>query len=429
MTTDPGGPTPERRAREIRRRRFLAVAGVGGAATLALADTRVSRAARPVPVSTQDPNDSRVPLRLLASRRGIRFGTEIVSAEIDADPAYRSLIARECASVTPGLEAKWNAVEPAPGRFRYAPLDTVVDFAAAHGMAVRMHTLVWGPAMPPWLDATLRHGTRAKAEAALARHVAAVVGRYRGRVRCWDVCNELSDPLWHRGPEGLTMTPWRRALGPAVVPLAFALTRQADPDAILFVNEDGLEWQGARFDEKRLTYLRLLEAWLRQGVPIGGFGLQTHLGTSYAFDPRAYRRFLADLASLGLVIDLTELDVRDRDLPADPAARDRAAADLVRRVLDVALDERAVAAVTTWGLADRYTYENTDRAFARDDGLPSRPLPFDADLRAKPMRDAIARAFAGAPDRRAPVSAPPTAPVSAAAPDAAPARVAASFAL
>ena len=70
-------------------------------------------------------------------------------------------------------------------------------------------------------------------------------------------------------------------------------------------------------------------------------------------------------------------------------------------MLDVALDEPAVTAVTTWGLSDRYTYENADRAFRRDDGLASRPLPYDSALRPKPMRDALARALAAAPDRSA----------------------------
>ncbi len=368
------------------RRRFLAAS----AAAVALAPAEAARAA---------PDAS---LRALARARGIRFGSEVLAGELDADPSYRALIARECASLTPGLEAKWDHVEPAPGRFRFAPLDRIVDFAAAGGMTVRMHTLVWSLAVPPWLDWTLRHGTRGEAEAALARHVAAVAGRYRGRVAYWDVCNELADPLWHCGPEGLTLTPWRRALGPALVPLAFALAREADPHALLFVNEDGLEWQGRRFDQKRATYLRLVETWRRAGVPLGGFGIQSHLDIAAPFDAVAYRRFLAELAGFGLELHLTELDVRDRALPADPAARDRAAADLVRRVLDVALAETAVRAVTTWGLSDRYSYANTDPRFAREDGRPGRPLPYDAALRPKPMRDAVARALAGAPPRPAP---------------------------
>ncbi len=370
---------------------------LGALPAIALAGARTAHAAPPrAAASPDDPS-----LALLASRRGLRFGSEALDREIAGDADYRALFVRECAALTPGFEAKWDHVEPSPGGFDFAPLDRLVAFGAAHGMAIRMHTLVWGLAMPPWLAAQLRHGTASDAAAALGRHVAAVCGRYRGRVASWDVCNELSDPLWHRGPEGLTLTPWRRALGPDLVPIAFALARAADPHALLMVNEDGLEWRGARFDAKRATYLRLVEGWCRAGVPIGGFGLQTHLNTRDAVDEDAYRQFLATLAGFGLELHLTELDVRDPDGSPDPAIRDRVAADLVRRVLDVALDEPAITTVMTWGLSDRYSYQNDDPAFARLDGLPARPLPFDADLRPTPMRDAIARALAAAPPRRA----------------------------
>ncbi len=58
--------------------------------------------------------------------------------------------------------------------------------------------------------------------------------------------------------------------------------------------------------------------------------------------------------------------------------------------------------VVTWGLSDRHSWivrHETDRSRWRKDGLPSRPLPFDAELRPKPAFAAIAEAFAHAPAR------------------------------
>ena len=337
-------------------------------------------------------------LNALASARGLRFGSELLASELD-DTSYAALFASQCGVLTPGWEAKWDHTEPEPGRFDLEPLDALLHFAAQHRMEVRMHTLVWGLAMPPWLRDTLRFGTPAEARAALDRHVAILVGHTRGRAFCWDVANEVSDPVWHRGPEGLTFSPWRRALGADYVPLAFESARAADPGARLFLNEDGLEWQGARFDDKRATYLRLIEGWLRAGVPIDGFGLQTHLSADFPLDETAYRDFLRALAGFGLELHLTELDLRDRDLPGDVATRDRWGAALARRVLDVALDEPAVTTVVTWGLSDRHTYQNTDPQFARPDGLKPRALPYDDALRPTAIRDAIAGALAAAPPR------------------------------
>ena len=108
---------------------------------------------------------------------------------------------------------------------------------------------------------------------------------------------------------------------------------------------------------------------------------------------------MRELAGFGLEIHLTELDVRDRDMPADPGVRDRLGAALVGRVLDSALDEPAVTTIVTWGLTNRFTYQANDPQFARPDGLPPRALPYDDQLRPTAIRTAIARAFAAAPGR------------------------------
>jgi hypothetical protein len=154
-----------------------------------------------------------------------------------------------------------------------------------------------------------------------ARHRGRAGARYPG-----------ADPRWSSGPEGLLRTPWWHALGPTYVDQAFRLAHAADPQAALFVNDDWLEYPQCR--EKRAIYLRLLEAWVKRGVPIHGFGIEAHLRPEHPFDAKPYRAFLADIASLGLIIHVTELDVIDRDLPADIATRDRIVADTAARFLD-----------------------------------------------------------------------------------------------
>jgi endo-1,4-beta-xylanase len=335
-------------------------------------------------------------LRALAAARGIAFGSEVLWHELANDADYAALVARECAILVPGLEAKWDHVEPAPGRFDFAALDALLDWAARHGMAMRLHTLIWSLAMPDWLRAALAAGG---GRAAMQRHIAAVAGRYAGRVRAWDVANEITDPRWHLGPEGLTLSPWRQALGPEYVAMAFRMTAAADPRALLFLNDDDLEYDAPDREAKRALYLRLIEAWLRQGVPIGGFGLQAHLKPDRPFAGAAYRRFIADLAGFGLELHVTELDVQDHMLPADVAVRDRMIDDCCRRYLDIVLDEKAVRALLVWGLSARYTYLNTDPAVRRADGLEPRGLLYDRALQPTPMRGAVAAALRGARSR------------------------------
>jgi endo-1,4-beta-xylanase len=69
----------------------------------------------------------------------------------------------------------------------------------------------------------------------------------------------------------------------------------------------------------------------------------------------------------------------------------------MRRYLDVALDEPAVASVITFGLSDRYTWLQED--FPRDDGAPRRPLPFDEQLKPKPAHEALSESLEGAKPR------------------------------
>jgi endo-1,4-beta-xylanase len=76
---------------------------------------------------------------------------------------------------------------------------------------------------------------------------------------------------------------------------------------------------------------------------------------------------------------------------------------MYRRFLGATLSEPAVIGVVTWGLSDRYSWLRSRRTprFARADGQPTRPLPFDEELRPKPAFTAILEAFQTAPARGA----------------------------
>jgi len=90
---------------------------------------------------------------------------------------------------------------------------------------------------------------------------------------------------------------------------------------------------------------------------------------------------------------VTELDVDDEGGPSDFASRDRAVADEATRFLDVVLDSPATRAVLTWGLSDRYL-DPPDSYRLRLLSWRDRKVPFDSDLRRKPLWDALAHAFA-----------------------------------
>jgi endo-1,4-beta-xylanase len=134
------------------------------------------------------------------------------------------------------------------------------------------------------------------------------------------------------------------------------------------------------------------------GIPIQFLGIQAHLGSEYGnFSPEKFKFFLRDVASLGLKIMITELDVIDRNLPYNITIRDRIVAGMYEEFLSAALDEPAVIAVLTWGLSDKYTWYS---AYApRADKAAVRPLPLDRQFKRKLCWNAIARAIDKAPKR------------------------------
>ncbi len=345
-----------------------------------------------LPTSTSD-----LSLKQIAAQRGILYGAEAVFEELHDDKEFAALFVEQCGILTPGVEAKWADVEPEDGEFHFEHLDWMVDFAEKNGIKIRGHNLMWSVYNPAWARAAV--SLEGRGSEILQRHITTEVARYRGRISYWDVANEVTDPLYNPLDDGLVDSMWHRHVGPLAIDDAFKWTYAADPTPILFVNDDNLEYDSPDREEKRNTYLRLVETWLKRGVPITGFGLESHLRPLKRIDEKRYRRFLAELAGMGLTIHITELDIIDRDLPADIALRDKQGADFCKRFLDIALDEPAVKAVITWGLSDRYTGMDGDPDVVRPDGLPSRCLPYDRDLKAKPMWHAIADALRHAPAR------------------------------
>jgi len=374
------------------RRRVLA-AGLAGLGTSASVLASASALCRAAEAAT---------LRKLAAEKGLLYGTTIAATQITGDRPFADLVRHEANLVVAENEMKWQVINRgAPNDDDYAPADTIAHFANINQLVLRGHNLLWYHRTPYWFfDLTKRQ----QQEQAVIDHIRRLAGRYRGRIHSWDVVNEPIEPKDGR-PDGLRTEVFLETLGPEYIDLAYRTARDVDPNARLVVNEYDIELDAPEHEARRVALLYLLEGMRRSGTPVDAVGIQAHLTAvgGPPFSAPLLRRFLADIASLGLTIQITELDVTDEKAPADVAARDSLVADTYRRFLDVALDEPAVKMVVTWGLSDRHSWivrRETYQTKWRTDDAASRPLPFDADLEAKPAFDAIARAFAHAPQRQ-----------------------------
>jgi len=326
-------------------------------------------------------------LAVLAAAKGLTYGSAAATYELrDAD--FRALLAREPAMLVPEYEMKRHVVEPQPGVYDFSGIDALLAFAHSHGQGFRGHPLVWYAANPPWLEDAVRTRRDPKL---LTDYVTALAGRYRGRMHSIDVVNEAL------AQDGSGMRPsfWLQAFGPGYLDMAFHAARAADPDALLVYNDYGCEAQSPACEKLRANCLKLLDGMIARGVPVQALGLQGHLS---AFGPKVdqkrLRAFVSEIEARGLAILVTELDVDDEGGSWDGALRDQAVADEAERFLDVMLDSRNLKTVLTWGLTDRYA-DPPESLHLKLMGWRDRKFPYDAALRPKPLRAALARAFSG----------------------------------
>jgi endo-1,4-beta-xylanase len=377
----------------------LAVAACAGALAGATVLTEPGRNPLPGAAERARAWQGQTPLRDLADRVGLRFGSAVMATDLSRDASYREVLGREFNSLTPFVEMKWGTIHPEPGRYDFTKADALVDFAAAHRMRVRGHTLVYGHAVDPRNPGYLLATTDPVAlRSMMAEHIRTVAGRYRGRVDAWDVVNEPLHPFL--GPtraNGLSDNVFSRVLGPGYIAEALRLARDAAPDAQLFINDFGVLDAGAKQDR----YFELVKSLRQSGAPLDAVGFQAHM-LPLAAEPTPRAEIEATLrrfAALGVKVEITELNVFTRTrgslltlgLTYDVEQAMRRQAEVHADVTRACLAVPACQGVTLWTFTDRYltTIEQLTR-------IRDIPLIFDRDYRPKPaafaLRDALLHA-------------------------------------
>ena len=199
----------------------------------------------------------------------------------------------------------------------------------------------------------------------------------------------INEPLvdWPEDASSLRPSIWARRIGPDYLRVALEATAAADPDARLVLNEYDVEFTGPRFVARRKALIQLLRSLRDRGVPLHAIGLQAHLFADRTIDRDGLQALLVEIKSLKLDVWVTELDVIDYELPSKIGERDTMVARVASQFLDAVCEVVRPKAILTWGLSDRYTW--VPIYFKRRDGMPNRPLPFDAELKPKPLFDVI----------------------------------------
>ncbi len=314
-------------------------------------------------------------MRAHATARGLLVGCAVDVAALKTDEDYAGLV-KDQANILVGENAmKWDRLRPTIDNYDFGEADELIAFAEANKMRVRGHTLCWHRQLPKWFAAEAHEKN---ARELLTEHIKHVAGRYAGRMHSWDVVNEAVNVEDGR-PDGLRDSPWLRLVGEGYIEAAFHAARAADAQALLTLNEFGIEGEDRASEKKRVALLALLRRMKARDVPVDAVGVQSHLnGVGQVFGA-GLEGFREQMQELGLQVLITEMDVNDRELAGNEGMRDKVVAAVYRRYLDAMLKDANVTAVVTWGITDRRTWLNGENQ--RADELRERCLPFDAESR------------------------------------------------
>jgi endo-1,4-beta-xylanase len=299
---------------------------------------------------------------------------------------FNAIVAENC--------MKCEEIHPEENRYDFSKADELVKFGEENGLVVTGHCLIWHSQLPAWFCVDEK-GKQVSAEVLKQRmkdHITTVVGRYKGRIKGWDVVNEaiLEDGSWRKSK-------FYEILGEEFIPLAFQYAHEADPDAELYYNDYSMDQKG-----KRETVVKLVNSMKERGFRVDAIGMQGHMGMDHP-DMNEFEASMVAFASTGAKVLITEWDMSA--LPtahmganvADTVAFKKALnpyTDALPDSVSQAWNARmrmfydlfvkhsdVVSRVTAWGVSDGDSWKNGFPVRGRKDY----PLLFDRNYEAKPF--------------------------------------------
>lgn len=213
------------------------------------------------------------------------------------------------------------------------------------------------------------------------------VNHFKGDVKAWEVVNE---PLVESGAlrtganssDGTDIFYWSDFLGRDYALKAFKYAEAADPSALLFINEYNLELHPEKLDSL-IAYVTELK---KKGAKIDGIGTQMHIANPKDYGP--VRESFEKLAKTGLLIKITELDVKasqngKEELAQIDAEFQAAAYEYILKTYLEVIPKEQQYGITIWGIndGDSWIKPQSSRYFF--------PLLWDDNLNRKISYDAV----------------------------------------
>lgn len=291
---------------------------------------------------------------------------------------------------------KCEEIHPEKDRYYWDDADAFVKFGEENGMEIIGHCLIWHSQCAPWflVDDNGKYVSADTLKQRMKDHIYTVVGRYKGRVKGWDVVNEaiVEDGSYRKSG-------FYEILGEEFIPLAFQYAHEADPDAELYINDYGMNVPG-----RRDAYVKLVNDMKSKGLRIDAIGMQGHMGMDYP-DVSEFETSINAFSGTGCNVMITEWDmsslptIRQTANVADtvafkkelnpypdglPDSISNVWNDRMGKMMDLFLKHSdKITRVTAWGVSDGDSWKNDWPMKGRKEY----PLLFDRNYEHKPFLD------------------------------------------
>jgi GH35 family endo-1,4-beta-xylanase len=228
-----------------------------------------------------------------------------------------AILKRDFNGMTFENEMKNNTIVNSSGGYNFSTADAMVAAAQAANIQIHGHVLAWhsqaqGSYYRSLLNAASPNTNYAKVDSLLKTTIQNIAGHFKGKVRGWDVINEM----FSDGPAGAirnnTNTAnatnndvfvWSEYLGRDFGVKAFTYAADADPEAKLFINDYNLEYSTAKLDSL-IAYVAEIRG---RGARVDGIGTQMHVSINTNKD--GIDNHFKKLAATGLLVHISELDI------------------------------------------------------------------------------------------------------------------------
>ena len=268
------------------------------------------------------------------------------------DPLFANTFKSDFNQLTGEYEMKMGHIWKSPTSYDWSKADALVNFAVTNKMEVHGHALLWYSSVPEWFKNagydTITYENHVK------NYITTIVQRYKGKVISWDVANEIFADNGTLRVEGSINGKFKDPI--AFYGRCFQYARNADPAAKLFYND----YSVVIAPSKRYAIKQMVARFQKMGWPIDGIGDQFHYMVNT--DKNVMKTGLNDMASTGLLIHISELDLRVNVNKSDnyvfTETEKLKQSDAYQTIVELfeSIPQAQKFAITTWGVTDKSTW-------------------------------------------------------------------------